>query len=237
MAMTLDEFVAGVRSACGADLLSMVLYGSAAGRDYHGPESGHNVLVLARDVSTASLHAMSGVVQKWMKAGNPPPLLLTAAEWRASADVFSMEYADVLERHRVLTGEFPTQGIQVRRHDIRQQLETESMGKLLRLRRGVMSAGDDAKVLRALLDDALPSMLALFRATVRMHGEPVPASSEALCDRVAALVGFPPAEFRAVLAQRRGTKLTDPEVRESLRGYHEALEKLVAHVDAFAVND
>lgn len=238
MAMTLDEFVAGVRTAHGADLVSVVLYGSAAGRDYHGADSGHNVLVLVREVNTAGLQAVSRVVQKWMQAGNPPPLLLTAAEWRARADVFPMEYADVLERHRVLAGEFPVQGIQVRRRDIRLQLETEAMGKLLRLRRGAMSAGDDAKALRALLDDALSSMLTLFRATVRMHGEPVPASSEALCDRAAALAGFPPAEFHAVLAHRRGTKrLADGEVREALRGYHEALEKLVAHVDAFAVND
>lgn len=238
MAMTLDEFVAGVRGACGADLVSVVLYGSAAGRDYHGADSGHNVLVLTRDVNTTSLRGMSGVVQQWMKAGNPPPLLLTAAEWRASSDVFSIEYADVLERHRVLHGEFPTDAIHVRLRDMRQQLETEAMGKLLRLRRGLLSAGDDAAMLRALLDDALSSMLTLFRATLRLHGEPVPPSSEALCDRVAALAGFPPAEFRMVLAQRHGNKrISHAEVQDGLRAYHEALEKLVAHVDGFAVND
>ena len=238
MGMTLEAFVDGVRTAYGADLVTVVLYGSAAGRDYHGPDSGHNVLVLARDVNTSHLHAMSGVVQQWIKAGNPPPLLLTSAEWRASSDVFSLEYADVLERHRVLTGEFPIQGIQVRRSNIRQQLETEAMGKLLRLRRGVMSAGDDTVVLRELLDDALPSLLALFRGVIRLHGEAVPASSEALCDRVAALAGFSAAEFRTALEQRRGTrKITDAEVRAGMRGFHEALEKLVAHVDAFVVHD
>src|SRR5690349_1385256 len=154
MGMTLEGFVARVRAAYGADLVTVVLYGSAAGRDYHGPDSGHNVLVLARDVNTTHLRAMSSVVQEWMKAGNPPPLLLTTAEWRSSSDVFALEYADVLERHRVLAGEFPVQGIQVRRADIRQQLETEAMGKLLRLRRAVMSAGDNAAALRGLLDDA-----------------------------------------------------------------------------------
>jgi hypothetical protein len=138
----------------------------------------------------------------------------------------------------VLTGEFPTQGIQVRRGDVRQQLETESMGKLLRLRRGVMSAGDDTVVLRELLDDALPSLLALFRGAIRLHGEAVPASSEALCDRVAMLAGFSAAEFRPALEQRRGTrKITDAEVRAGLRGFHEALEKLGAHVDAFVVHE
>ena len=55
-----------------------------------------------------------------------------------------MEYADILERHRVLDGTPPLDGITVPRH-LRLQLEQEAMGKLLRLRQGVLLAGTDGK--------------------------------------------------------------------------------------------
>src|SRR5476651_1558746 len=125
MAITLDGLVAGVREAYGPDLLGVVLYGSAAGPDHHGTDGEHDVLVLVRTVTPAGMRAASSVVRKWIAAGNPPPLLLTAAEWRASADVFAIEYADLLERHRVLFGALPTEGVRVQKRDIRQQLETE----------------------------------------------------------------------------------------------------------------
>ena len=35
MAMTLEQLVARVRETVGANLVGVVLYGSAAGRDYH----------------------------------------------------------------------------------------------------------------------------------------------------------------------------------------------------------
>jgi hypothetical protein len=234
----LDELVAALRGVLAEDLLAVVLYGSTVAPDQQGAGDDHDVLVLVRSVSTSALVAAAGGMKKWIKAGNPPPLVLTLSEWRASADVFAIEYGDLLERHRVVYGKFPTEGVQVRNGDLRQQLETEAMGKLLRLRRGLLVAGRVAKRQQALLDDALSSMLAFFRAMLRLHGEPVPASNDALCDRAAALAGFSAQEFRAVLDYRRsGKRMSAPSLEASLRGYHDALEKLVAHVDSWQVEN
>ena len=236
--MTLDQLVEGLREAWGGNLAAIVLYGSAAGTDYHGPASDQNVLVLVHEANVGAFQLISRVVRRWVGVGNPPPLVLTSDEWRRSADVFAIEYADLLERHRVLFGRLPTEGIRVRRRDIRQQLETEAMGKLLRLRRGLMSAGDDARRLRGLLDDVLSSALALFRATLRLHGEAIPASSDAVCDRAASLAGFGAAEFRTALAHRRGSARLGPgDAQSILHAIHEALESLVAHIDRVAVDD
>lgn len=233
MAMNLDQMVAGIRTAGGDNVTAIVLYGSAAGRDYYTDGADRDVLVLVRDIDAPKLRAMTPTVRAWIKAGNPPPLVLTLAEWKNRADVFAMEYADMLERHRVLSGEFPVTGISVNRAHLRLQLESEAMGKLLRFRRGVLNTMGHAAVTRALLSDSLSSILALLRATLHLHGETAPESSDALCDRVAKLAGFDPSAFRAVLADRRGdVKLRDDALDGVVDGYHEALEQLVAHVDA-----
>jgi hypothetical protein len=233
--MTLDDLVTAARQAAGADVIAVVLYGSAAGRDYHDGATGLDTLVLLRNLDAAQLRAFSPAVQRWVSAGNAPPLLLTEAEWRQRADVFPMEYADLLERHRVLHGHLPVDGVAVSTTHLRLQLEAETMGKLLRLRRAVLSAAghDDT---RELLAESLSSMLALLRATLHLHGEASPASSDAVCDRAAQLAGFDAAPFRALLAERRGdARPADAALDGIVFGIHEALERLVAHLDQVAV--
>jgi hypothetical protein len=238
MAMTLEQFVASVREAAQDNLVGVVLYGSAAGRDYHDKGSDLNVFILVRHADAKELRALAPRVRAWVGVGHPPPLLLTVAEWRRRGDVFAIEYADLLERHRVLHGELPLDGIAVRLRDIRHQVEAEAMGKLLRLRRGVMSAAGDPNRLRAIVEDSFSSILTLIRATMYLHREAVPPSSEQMCDRVGALAGFDPAPFRAVLAARHGSaRLRDEDLESLIQGYVEALERLIAHIDGVVVDD
>lgn len=238
MAMTLDQLVARVRETAGTNLVGIVLYGSAAGRDYHDRASDVNVLILVRAAGANELRTLAPVVRAWVGAGNPPPLLLTVAEWRRRADVFAIEYADLLERHKVLHGEFPLDGISVRRSDIRHQVEAEAMGKLLRLRRGTMSSAGDPNRLRAIVEESFSSILTLIRATLHLHGEPAPTSTETMCDRVGALAKFDPTPFRTVLAARHGSaRLRDDDLEQLVHGYVEALERLIAHIDEVVVDD
>src|SRR5438046_1478890 len=141
--MTLDELVAQLRAAYGAGLRSVVLYGSAAAGEHIAKRSDYNVLVIVDALDPARLAAASAAARAWADAGNPAPLTLTMSEWRGSADIFPMEYADILERHKVLHGDPPFGGIRVDRKDLRLQLEQEAMGKLLRLRQGVLASGND----------------------------------------------------------------------------------------------
>src|SRR6185436_4805581 len=125
--MTLDELVAQLRKVYGDQLRSVVLYGSAAAGEHIPKRSDYNVLVIVDTLTADSLRAASATARSWAEAGNPAPLTLTAAEWRGSVDIFPMEYADMIERHRVLHGESPFAGISVEPGDLRLQLEQESM--------------------------------------------------------------------------------------------------------------
>lgn len=127
--MTLDELVTQLRAAYGERLASVVLYGSAAGGDHIPNRSDYNVLVLldGQGFDASSATAVSAVARAWREAGNPPPLTMTLEEWRRSADIFPMEYADILERNRVLHGEPPFDGIKVSPADLRLQIEHQVM--------------------------------------------------------------------------------------------------------------
>jgi hypothetical protein len=195
-------------------------------------------MLLVRTADADVLRRLAPTVHDWMAAGNPPPLVLTIAEWRRRSDVFAIEYADLLERHRVVFGSLPLEGIVVRSRDLRTQLESEITGKLLRFRRGVMHAGTDDAAARGLLAESLPAMLALLRATLHLHGEAAPDSAEAVCVRAGVLASFDPSAFRAVIAQRRdGVDVPARELRRVIAGYLAALESLLNHTDGFAASD
>jgi hypothetical protein len=237
--MTLDDLVAQLRGAYADVLRAVVLYGSAAGGEHHEKHSDFNVLVIVQSLSLEQFGAAGAVARSWTEGGHRPPLTLTAAEWRSSVDVFAMEHADILERHKLLfvaDGYDVLGGIAVKPADLRQQLEYECLGVLLRLRNATFAAGGDSTRRIELLVVASSQVLVLFRTVLRLLGETPTADNEALCRRVAGLGGLDASPFVAVVAHRRGSAiLRGAQVAEVLSGYHAGLERFVAYVDALPV--
>jgi len=216
--MTLDDLVTQLRAAYGTGLQSVVLYGSAAAGEHIPKRSDYNVLVIVTSLAPDTLRAASAVSRAWSEAGNPAPLTLTAAEWRGSADIFPMEYADILARHRVLHGAPPFDGIRVDPRDLRLHLEQEAMGKLLRLRQGVLAPSSSS-----------------CRALVRLHGTEPPTDNTALSEAAARLAEFDAAPFVRVVRHVRGeAKIGTQEAEAILAGYLRGVEQLVSHLDRYA---
>jgi hypothetical protein len=233
--MSLESLVTQLKDAFGAELRGVVLYGSAAAGEHIAAHSDYNVLVLVESLSIDRLRAAGPVTQGWIKAGNPAPLTLTTAEWRTSADIFPMEYADMLERHRVLHGDAPMEGITVSPAELRLQVEQQAMGKLLQLRQGTMAAGNDAAAQAALMAASLSAVMIVFRAVSRLHRALPPAAYDALAREVGALAGFDPEPFvRVVRHVRREQELQGSGVTLVLGGYLAGMERLVSHVNHFS---
>ncbi|MGH7720414.1 MAG: nucleotidyltransferase domain-containing protein [Gemmatimonadaceae bacterium] len=230
--MTLDQLVEQLRKAYGEELRAVVLYGSAAAGEHIAKRSDYNVLVIVSAIDLDRLQREAAIARAWAEGGNPPPLTLTDEEWRSSADIFAMEYADILSRHKVLYGSPPFDGIAVDRGHLRLELEQQSMGKLLQLRQGVLAAGGDRKRLIELLAASLSTFMVLFRATLRLHGEEPPTDYVALSTRLAALGAISAEPFtRVVRHVRGGEPLRDEEVPTVLAGYLAGAQQLVAHID------
>lgn len=231
--MTLEEMVQQLKAAHGDALEAVVLYGSAA-RHQGVPTGALDVLVVVRALAEGALRAAGAATRAWMEAANPAPLTLTSSEWRSSADIFAIEYADILAAHRVLHGTLATDGIVVARNDLRLQLERETMGKLLQLRREMQARYGDAKAQRALLEGVRAGIFALFRAALRLSDGVTSshADSEAVARDVAAAAGLDAAPFLALVAHKLGTrKITDSDAPVVLRGCHDGLEALAQWLD------
>jgi hypothetical protein len=230
--MTPEELVEQLRAAYGTGLRSVVLYGSAAAGEHIPKRSDYNVLVLVDVLSLDRLSAAASVARAWSEGGNPAPMTLTMSEWRGSADVFAMEYADILERHKILYGESPFDGIRVDPRDLRLQLEHEAMGKLLRLRQGILASGGDNRLEAELLAASLSTIMVIFRSMARLQGETPPKDNLALAQSVARHAGFDSAPFERVVRHVRGEQtIATGEVRSVVAGYLAGMEKLVAHLD------
>ena len=232
--MTLDELVTQLRAAYGAHLSAVVLYGSAAAGEHIPRKSDYNVLVLLDRVEPTALASASSVAQAWNNAGNPPPMTMTVTEWRRSSDVFPMEYADILDRHRVLHGAAPFDGLSLSNDHLRLQLEQQVLGKLLQLRQGALLAGTDGKRQLELITASLSTMLVLFRAVLRLHGETPEGDNVVLAEHVAALAGLESAPFvRAVRHVRGESTLAGRDAGDVLAGYLTGIERLNGYLDRY----
>ncbi|MGH7652613.1 MAG: hypothetical protein ACREMS_12335 [Gemmatimonadaceae bacterium] len=232
--MKLDELVRQLQLAYGDALRSVVLFGSAVAGEHRPKTSDYNVLVIVDSLPLDRLRAVAAVSKAWAEDGNPPPMTFTTREWRSSADIFPMEYADILERHRILHGNPPFDGIRVDPADLRLQVEHQTMGKLLQLRQAIMGAGGDTRSQLDVLDKSLSTLMVVFRGVVRLHGQVPSQDYEALSRSVAQRAGFSPEPFLKVIRHARGTeKLPKDAASTVLEEYLAAMETLVGYLDKF----
>jgi hypothetical protein len=231
--MTLDDLVSQLRNAFGTGLHAVVLYGSQATSE-HFAKSDYNVLVLVDSLNTAKLQAASAAAKAWADGGNPPPLTLTMDEWHGSADIFPMEYADILERHRVLYGDFRTE-VRVDPGHLRLQLEHEAMGTLLQLRRGALATGNDTKAQLALMEGSISTVMVIFRALLRLRGEVPPTDNMELIQKIATITEMDASPFVGIVWHKRGqTPVRAPDISNVLAGYLAGMQQMVRYLDQFS---
>ena len=190
--------------AAGSNLKSLVLYGSAAGGEFHEAHSDLNIVGLFERLDAGALARLHSVAQMWMGKGHPAPLLLTVAELHSAADVFAIEFLDIVARRRTLAGEdfFATLEIPTGLH--RLQVERELRVNVLRFRQSALVAGSGNAELGKLTLDSVAAFCVLFRHALLALGEKAPDSRRESCRRLAALLRFDAAPLEAVLDVREG---------------------------------
>ncbi len=206
---TVEEFATALQEALGSRLVAFLLYGSAArGSGAHVPgHSDWNTLLIVDRVDDGLFALIASAVAAWTQGGHPAPILLSDAEWRASADVFAIEYEDMREAHRLLAGRDPWPGVTVQRADVRRQLEQELMVKLVRLRQAYAALRNHPKRLAGVVGGSMAGFLTMLRTTLRLAGRKPPAAPEDLVREAATLLGLPPDPLAELLGQARGRAL------------------------------
>ncbi len=228
----INDFVGRLQEAAGANLESVILYGSAASGDFHPEYSDVNLLCILRELSYASLEAMAPAIEWWSRQKHRAPLLMSHEELKRSADVFAIELMDIQEHHRVLLGEDVLKSLQVPTHLHHAQLEYELREKLILLRQRLLLAAGNRNATWDVLLRALPTFATLFRHTLIAQGDAAPDNKREAVKKLAARLGFDGSVFEQALDVREH-KL-DPkklDVRNIASRFLAAVEQVTAAVD------
>jgi hypothetical protein len=202
----LTELVTRLKTAAESNLLSVILYGSAATNEFHPRHSDLNVLCILLDLSKDELSKLQAASTWWTKKGHPAPRFLTLNELHHSADIFAIELLDIKAARRILSGEDVIASLHVPMDLHRLHVERELRNNTLRLRQYyVMHAAESRKTLQLMLS-SISTFVALFRHALIALGEDPPPSKRATLDRAGSALGFDPSPFHAVLDIREGRK-------------------------------
>jgi hypothetical protein len=232
MQKDLDQFVARLVKAHGADLISVVLYGSAAAGDHHPDFSDINTLCVLTEVTPVQLLAAEPVFRWWHERGHPSPLLLSQHEVETSTDCFAIEFHDIREHHRILHGSDVVSGLNIDRKYYRAQVERELRAKLLRLRTKAAPVLSEKEALASLLADSLSTFCVLFRHALLLHGIDAPASKRAILERSGEVFHLDAKPFLQVLEARENKiKLKSIDSTQMLTAYLRELSVVVDSVD------
>ena len=101
----INGFVRRLRAAAGANLESVILFGSAVVGDFHPEFSNLNLFCVIRDSSFAALQALAPAVKWWAAQKQPPPLFMTRDEIARCTDVFTIELVDMQRHHRIVSAQ------------------------------------------------------------------------------------------------------------------------------------
>lgn len=228
----IQEFVRRVREGGGANVESVILYGSAASGDFHAEFSNLNLFCVLRDSSFAALQKLAPTMKWWKDQKQPAPLLMTRAELNATTDVFTIELMDMRRSYRVLFGDDVLKELTVSLRWHRAQVEYELREKLVLLRQHALLATEDDKRLWELLLRSSASFVTLFRHALIALGENGSAGKRQAVEQLAKKIGFDPAPVFEVLDVREHKKdLKSLDLKNLFGRYLATIESVTAAVD------
>ena len=228
----INQLIVRLREAAGKNLQSVILYGSAAGGEFHADFSNVNLLCVLGETSFAALAAIAPVAEWWTSEKHHPLLLLSRDEVERSTDVFSIEFLDMQQRHRVLFGDDVLAGLHISMHLHRAQLEYELREKLILLRGRLLLARGDARRLWELLLGSLSPFTTLFRHALIALGDTPPQGKRASIQALAGRIKFDLSAFLQVLDIREGkAERKQFDIKDIFARYLEAVERVTRAVD------
>ncbi|HKG78567.1 MAG TPA: hypothetical protein VKA78_04095 [Pyrinomonadaceae bacterium] len=229
----LNGLVEDLRTTHGANLASVVLYGSAAAGDHIELRSDYNLLIALNRITPEDLRQAQAPMREWQRLGHPLPVYFTVEELSDAADVFPIEFHQMANARIVLYGHDPFEFVKLSDANLRHQTEYELRSKLIQLRRLYIPASVSIEKLCGLMNDSLSSFAALFRAVLLLHGQEAPIAKPDCVRETARLLKLDPAPFERIFQFRTSGELpsSEKEANDLFGAYLFQVEQVVEAVD------
>lgn len=229
-----DALVDDLKATHGANLASVVLYGSAAAGDFVAAASDYNLLIALKEIRPRDLRAAQAPMREWQRMGHPLPVYFTVNEIKTAVDVFPIEFHQMEKARVVLYGIDPLEGIKISDEYLRHQTEYELRSKLIQLRRHYIPASVSVEKLTDLMHQSLKSFAAIFRAVLILHGIDPPVGKREIVQLTVKhlkIIGTP---FERIFEMReRGVSnaFDETSANRLFSDYMEQIENVIEAVD------
>lgn len=231
-----EAFIDDLRQTHGKNLVSVILYGSAAAGDFVPKKSDYNILIALEKIGPEDLRKAHACIREWARMGNPVPVYFTVSELKNAGDVFPIEFHQMSIARKVLFGPDVLADLVISDKFLRLQAEFELRSKLIQLRRQYIPASASVDGLKRLMGDSLSSFSALFRAVLILKGLTPPATKHEIVALTAKQLGIDGTPFEKIfdIRENRLTEQLDDVSANRLFGeYMEQIEHVIHAVDAF----
>ena len=230
-----DHFIDDLKTTHGDNLVSVILYGSAAAGDFVPFRSDYNVLVALERITPYDLRNAHACMREWTKLGHPVPVYFTVKELEKAGDVFPIEFHFMERARRVLYGRDVLEGLEISDKNLRHQVEYELRSSFAKLRRKYIDASTSSARLVELMAASLTSFAAVFRALLLLRGVEPPVEKDEIMERIVGTLGIEGEAFEKILDIRENEDYLKMDVlaaNELFERYLEQIEGVIDSVDA-----
>ena len=176
---SVDAFVAAAKAAFEADLVAVVMYGSAAEGRLRAT-SDVNMLLVVRRFEQAQADRLRDPLLLAHAAVQMNVMFLLEDEVSAAMDAFAVKFADIVARHRVLFGSDPFAALSPPRDALIRRLKQVLLNLQLRLRERYVMLSLREEQLALLIADAAGPLRSSAASLLKLEGQPPLAPKEAL---------------------------------------------------------
>jgi predicted nucleotidyltransferase len=179
VAFALSVFLAAARDALSADLVSAVVFGSAA-EGQLGPASDVNLLLVLRAFPPDKIAQMRDAFLAAEAAIKLRVMFLLEDELSSAAEYFAQKFADILRRHKTVFGKDVLASLKVARPAEIFRLRQILLNLILRLREACVARGHRSEQVALILVDTFGPLRAACATLLELEGTPNADSSAAL---------------------------------------------------------
>ncbi|MBW2557979.1 MAG: hypothetical protein JRD69_03955 [Deltaproteobacteria bacterium] len=216
----------------GNALLSVILYGSAAGGDYRPGKSDLNFMIVLSEEAIDHLDKAIETVSRWRKRNVPTPLFMTKSYIASSLDSYPLEFLNMQKGYVLVYGEDVLKEMSFEQCHLRLQCEREIKGKLLLLRERFLETEGKPRMIKKLTGESITTFVSIFGGLLYLKGVEIPSSRREIVEALAREIPVDGNVFMDCLDMKEEKKKFAPsEIRDIFMAYLVEVRRLWRFVD------
>ena len=215
-----------------SELVSLIVYGSAATGSYVKGKSDINLLVVLAEAGMNRLDAAFDTVKDWKKRKVATPLMMTKAFIETSLDSYPIEFLNMKNSHILIYGEDVLANLAFQPADLRLQIERELKGKIILLRQGYLETAGSVRAVKQLIRNSFTAFVSIFNALLYLKQEKAPRIRRETIKEASNLFSLDAQVFELCSDIKEDKdNLTGPEIIDVFKKYLKEVEKISIIVD------